>query len=106
MGLRLRSLRASDAAMSFQRTTQQTVCIWRGNPNCDAAQNHVRKWLRDNVKPYPVAWIPGNTQLQGNLGECIAFCCAINFWPIQPHCFAANVYNPFSGISRNEIDLL
>jgi hypothetical protein len=92
--------------MAFRRTDQESVFVWRGDPDCAAAQDFVRKWLRENVSPYPVGWVPGNTQLQGSLGECIAFCCAIDSWDTQPRCFAANAFNPFSGISRNEIDLL
>lgn len=55
---------------------------------------------------YPVAWVPTNTRLQGNLGECIAFCCAQFAWTPLPHCIAANAFRTLADTSRTGIDLL
>jgi hypothetical protein len=92
--------------MAFRRTRKGTVSLWRGDPDCSAAQNFVRDWLRKNSPNYPVAWAPGNTRLKGNLGECIAFCCATFAYVPLPHCHAANVFKTIDNISRSEIDLL
>ena len=92
--------------MSFIKTTQGSVALWRGNPNCAAGQAFVRDWLRDNTPVYPVAWVPANTRLQGNLGECIAFICARIDRPDLNRCVAANAYQALDGISRPDIDLL
>src|ERR1700693_390052 len=92
--------------MSFQQTVSGSVALWIGNPNCDAAHTFLRDWLRKNAPNYPTAWTKGDIRTQGNLGETISFCVGAFAGHKGLKCFAANAYNPFSGISRNEIDLL
>jgi len=92
--------------VAFQCTKSGTVFLWRGNPNCHAAQKFVRNWLRANSPIYPVVWGPDNARLKGNLGECIAFCCMEFAFGRLPHCLAANALKTLSNISRPGIDLL
>jgi len=92
--------------MAFKRTNRGTIALWQGTPSCSAAQRFVRRWLRENSPAYPTIWIPDNTRLKGNLGECIAFCCASLAWNPMPRCLAANAFKTLGNISRSEIDLL
>jgi hypothetical protein len=92
--------------MSFTKTNHGSIALWRGNPDCLNGQQFVREWLRENSPAYPTIWVPENTRLKGNLGECIAFCCAMLEWNPAPHCLAANAFKTLGNISRSEIDLL
>jgi hypothetical protein len=92
--------------MSFLSTVSGDVVLWRGNPNCTAAQKHVREWLKTSSPNYPVAWAPRNIRLIGNLGESVAFCCSRLAWSPLPRCFSANLGKPLSNMSRSGIDLL
>ncbi|MGE4179683.1 MAG: hypothetical protein AB7J34_07640 [Limisphaerales bacterium] len=92
--------------MSFKQTPAGPVALWSGNPNCDAAHTYLRNWLRQHVGNFPTAWTNGDTRTQGNLGETIAFCVGAFAGHGNLHCFPANAFNPFSGISRSDIDLL
>jgi hypothetical protein len=94
--------------MSFKQKPSGDVALWNGDPNCDAAQEFLRDWLRKNAPNYPTAWTKEDTRTQGNLGETIAFCVGAFIGHVggqDLRCFAANAFNPFSGISRSEIDL-
>src|SRR5690349_20309681 len=92
--------------MAFRQTANGTAILWRGTPDCEAAQKFVRRWLKTNSPVYPVVWVPENTRLQGNLGECIAFCCAQFAWNPLPRCIAANAFHSLANTSRIGIDLL
>lgn len=92
--------------MSFLSTVSGDVLLWRGNPNCAAAQKHVREWLRTSSPNYPTVWAPSNIRLVGNIGESVAFCCSRLAWDPLPRCFSANLGKPLSNMSRSGIDLL
>jgi hypothetical protein len=92
--------------MAFKQTSSASVMLWSGNPNCEAAHAFLRDHLRMHAPAFPTAWSPQDTRTQGNLGETIAFCVGTFSSHAQARCFPANATHPFSGISRNGIDLL
>src|SRR4051812_22571352 len=92
--------------MGFKHSMSGSVALWTGDPACQAGHDHIRDWMRANVKPYPVAWVKGDRRTQGNLGETITFCVGAFTGLHNYHIFSANAFTPFSKISRNEIDLL
>ncbi len=92
--------------MGFKHSMSGSVALWTGDPACQAGHDHIRDWLRTNVKPYPIAWVKGDRRTQGNLGETITFCVGAFTGLRNYHVFPANAFTPFSKISRNEIDLL
>jgi hypothetical protein len=92
--------------MGFNYVQSGSVALWTGDPNCQNGHDYMRTWLRTHISPYPVTWIDGDTRTQGNLGEALAFCVA-KFGQLDTYRpFVANAFAPFSGISRNEIDIL
>jgi hypothetical protein len=92
--------------MSFQKTVTNGVARWTGHPNCQAAHD----WLLQGLKTQCLSFRPTGTildnNLQGNLGEFIAFFIGANHDYSTARAFAANAFAPLAANSKPEIDIV
>jgi hypothetical protein len=92
--------------MSFSSTENNNVVIWLGNPDCQAG--HV--FILDKLKSAGVTFLTDEAEVNhsviGNLGEFTSFNLGL-LGSFKGHIpFPANAFNPLSGISKNEIDIV
>jgi hypothetical protein len=92
----------------FARNETAGVILWMGDPDCQAAHNATLSWLMENCPTFYSTPSTGDNILKGNLGETITFC--VGYWYVfdssHVKAFAANVLNPFGGISKPDIDIV
>lgn len=91
--------------VAFARHSSDPV-RWLGDSTCQHGHDSILAWLRAN---YPLFLTDPNrftTRIQGNLGECMAFCIGhfLEFTDERP--FAMNALAPLDDISRPEIDIV
>jgi hypothetical protein len=92
--------------MGFNVASEDGVQVWRPDPDSAAAHAVLLAWLSvmcQNFLPKPVTL---SNWLKGNLGEAFARCLGDGVAAVGHRVFCANALDPFSGISKTEIDIV
>ncbi|MBM3226981.1 MAG: hypothetical protein FJZ47_24710 [Candidatus Tectomicrobia bacterium] len=94
----------------FARHETHGICLWMGDPDCQAAHDGILQWLQEKCPTFCTDLPVGGSLniLRGNLGETIAF--YTGYWSVfqsvDVKSFTANALNPFGRISKPDIDIV
>ena len=93
------------AVLSFKHKTTNQVCIWTGDPHCQAAHDSILSWLKTICKVFAKP-AKLSTRIKGNLGESVGFFLGYQTEFKEYRAFAANALVPFEDISRPDLDIV
>jgi hypothetical protein len=92
--------------VTFVSTDTTRGQAWRPDPDSDAAHAELLVWLSEICSAFLPPDVQLSNWLKGNVGEAIAHCVGTKVAAPHIRVACANALDPFSGISRADIDIV
>lgn len=90
---------------AFKHSGDNSVRLWEGDPDCQAAHESIVEWLRGKGLNFRDTASSVDNILKGNLGESISFYIAWNNGYEPCHAYPANALRPFNPNSAIDFDI-
>lgn len=92
--------------MGFKSDAEDPDYLWFGDPDCQAAHDHVLEWMKRKLSAFMAQSYCLDNRTKGNIGETICFILGHSEYGSNFKPYVANAWSPLTGISRSGVDLV